>query len=124
MANVRQDEYVAEAGDIAGIRVVVLPQNEMAFPEDDGITVSPGHVTTMAITQVTVYVAWIHLVSPALCCFTLPRGSLLRTSWSFVASPDLTLFPLPYLLPYLALHELHDPLSYNLLVISLFFTYL
>lgn len=113
MANVRQDEYVAEAGDIAGVQVVVSPQNYMAFPEDEGITVSPGHETTMAITQVSLRC----LNSPCLTCLLLLYLASLRTSWPFVASPDLTLFPLPYFLPYLALHELHHPLSYYLLVI-------
>lgn len=53
VANVQQNEYVAQVGDVAGIRVVVLPQNQVAYPEDDGITVSPGHFTYLAITQVS-----------------------------------------------------------------------
>ena len=50
--NINQNEYVTETGDIAGAVVVIRPQNEMPFPEDDGIIVSPGHATSIAITQV------------------------------------------------------------------------
>ena len=50
--NINQNEYVAEAGDTAGAVVVIRPQNQMPFPEDDGIIVSPGHGTSIAITQV------------------------------------------------------------------------
>jgi Amiloride-sensitive sodium channel len=50
--NIQQSEYVNQAGDTAGAVVVVLQQNQMPFPEDDGIIVSPGHATAIAITQV------------------------------------------------------------------------
>ena len=50
--NVQQYEYVTQAGDTAGIVVGILPQNQMPFPEDDGIIVSPGHATSIAIVQV------------------------------------------------------------------------
>jgi len=50
--NVNQNEYVTEAGDTAGVVVVIRPQNEMPFPEDDGTLVSPGHATSIAIKQV------------------------------------------------------------------------
>jgi len=50
--NINQNEYIAEAGDTAGAVVVIRPQNEMPFPEDDGIIVSPGHATSISITQV------------------------------------------------------------------------
>jgi len=52
IANIQQDEYIDQVGDIAGIRVVVLPQNQIAFPEDEGITVSPGRVTSIGMMQV------------------------------------------------------------------------
>jgi len=55
--NINQKEYVAEAGDTAGAVVVIRPQNQMPFPEDDGIIVSPGHATSIAITQVNENVA-------------------------------------------------------------------
>jgi len=50
--NINQKEYVTEAGDTAGAVVVIRPQNQMPFPEDDGTIVSPGHATSIAITQV------------------------------------------------------------------------
>jgi len=50
--NVQQYEYVKQAGDTAGIVVVILPQNLMPFPEDDGILISPGHATSIDIVEV------------------------------------------------------------------------
>ena len=50
--NVNQNEYMTQAGDTAGVVVVIRPQNQMPFPEDDGIIVSPGHATSIALTQV------------------------------------------------------------------------
>ena len=53
--NVNQNEYMTQAGDTAGVVVVIRPQNQMPFPEDDGIVVSPGHATSIAISQVNIY---------------------------------------------------------------------
>ena len=50
--NVQQYEYVTQAGDTAGIVVGILPQQQMPFPEDDGIVVSPGHATSIALVEV------------------------------------------------------------------------
>jgi len=50
--NVQQYEYVPQAGDTAGIVVSILPQQQMPFPEDDGIMISPGHATSIAIVEV------------------------------------------------------------------------
>lgn len=49
--NINQNDYVAAAGDTAGLRVLVLGQNEMAIPEESGITVSPGCYTSIGIKQ-------------------------------------------------------------------------
>jgi hypothetical protein len=54
VVNINQDEYVKEVGDTAGIRMVVHAQNRMPFPEDEGITVSPGHSTSIGLRQVLV----------------------------------------------------------------------
>jgi len=51
--NAQQYEYVKEAGDTAGIVVVILPQYRMPFPEDEGTMISPGHATSIGIVQVT-----------------------------------------------------------------------
>jgi len=59
--NIQQDEYVAEAGDTAGVVVVIQPQNQMPFPEDDGTLVSPGHATSIAVVQVTTLRHFRHL---------------------------------------------------------------
>ena len=50
--NIDQDDYVDAAGDIAGARILVLPQGRMPFPEDQGITVAPGRVTYLGVQQV------------------------------------------------------------------------
>jgi len=50
--NIQQEEYVTEAGDTAGVVVVIQPQRQMPFPEDDGTLVSPGFATSIAIAQV------------------------------------------------------------------------
>lgn len=50
--NIDQDDYVKEVGDTAGIRMVTHPQTRMPFPEDEGITISPGHSTSIGLRQV------------------------------------------------------------------------
>ena len=50
--NIDQNDYIF--GDTAGVRIVALPQNQMAFPEDEGITISPGFYTQVAIAAVYV----------------------------------------------------------------------
>ena len=50
--NVNQYDYMPETGDTAGIRLVVHPYDRMPFPEDEGISVSPGHSTSIGIRQV------------------------------------------------------------------------
>lgn len=52
--NIQQDEYVEEAGETAGIVIVVKQQNVMPFPEDEGIIVSPGHATAVGLALVSV----------------------------------------------------------------------
>jgi len=50
--NIRQEEYIPDIGDSAGLRLVIHPQGAMAFPEDEGVTISPGHFTSVAIKKV------------------------------------------------------------------------
>ena len=52
LVNIQQEEYVTEVGDTAGLILLVLPQNIMPFPEDNGILVSPGYATSVGITAV------------------------------------------------------------------------
>ena len=59
--NINQNEYLTEGGDTAGLRMVVHPQTRMPFPEDEGITVSPGRATSVAIKQVNIsFILHIH----------------------------------------------------------------
>lgn len=50
--DIEQHEYLEATGDTAGVVVVIRSQNQMPFPEDDGVIVSPGHATSIAISQV------------------------------------------------------------------------
>ena len=50
--NIDQNDYVSEAGTVAGVRVSVSAQNIMPFPEDDGLTVGPGYATSIGLKQV------------------------------------------------------------------------
>lgn len=53
--NIHQSEYTSEAGDLAGIVVVVKQQNVMPFPEDEGIILSAGHATVIGFTFVSIF---------------------------------------------------------------------
>ena len=50
--NIEQDEYLSELTEKAGVRVVVHPQHEMPFPEENGVAAAPGHSTAIAVRQV------------------------------------------------------------------------
>jgi len=52
IVNIDQANYVKDAGETAGIRLVVHPGNRMPFPEDEGMTVSPGHSTSIGLQKV------------------------------------------------------------------------
>ncbi|ESN98358.1 hypothetical protein HELRODRAFT_177242 [Helobdella robusta] len=52
--NINQDEYVSDAGDTAGIRLVVHIGLQAPFPEDQGILVSPGHLTSISLKKIVV----------------------------------------------------------------------
>jgi len=51
--NIDQANYVKDAGETAGIRLVVHGGERMPFPEDEGITVSPGHSTSLGLQKVS-----------------------------------------------------------------------
>ena len=51
--NIQQDQYVSEAGNTAGIIVLVQQQNLMPFPEDHGILASPGYEVEVSFTMVS-----------------------------------------------------------------------
>ena len=52
IVNIDQPNYVKDAGETAGIRLVVHNGKRMPFPEDEGITVSPGHSTSVGLQKV------------------------------------------------------------------------
>lgn len=56
--NIDQDDYVRGVGDTAGIRAVIHSQERMPFPEDEGVTISPGHSTAISIRQVPYQLNW------------------------------------------------------------------
>ncbi|XP_071794574.1 acid-sensing ion channel 1A-like [Asterias amurensis] len=49
---IERDEYLSSLQQSAGLRVMVGSQNQMPFPEDEGITVSPGQETFIAVKKV------------------------------------------------------------------------
>ena len=51
--NVNQSNYVSQNGDIAGLRVITLSQHQIAFPEDEGLTISPGYSAYVGLKMVT-----------------------------------------------------------------------
>ena len=50
--NIDQASYSSAAGEVAGVRVVVSGQRQLAFPEDEGITVPPGLMTFISLDKV------------------------------------------------------------------------
>ena len=50
--NVIQREYLAGISDGAGVLVVVHPQHQMPFPEDNAVLAPPGFMTSIALRQV------------------------------------------------------------------------
>ena len=63
IVNINQSNYVSQIGDIAGLRVIVLSQHQIAFPEDEGITVSPGYFTSIGLQKVNIYLNSSQLVA-------------------------------------------------------------
>jgi len=58
--NIDQSNYLKDAGDTAGIRMVVHNGTRIPFPEDEGITVSPGHSTSVGIHKVIGHSFWLY----------------------------------------------------------------
>ncbi|XP_070570506.1 low-density lipoprotein receptor-related protein 2-like isoform X2 [Ptychodera flava] len=47
----QQDEYISIFGQSSGVRVTLHPHSNQPFPEDDGITIQPGTVTSVALKE-------------------------------------------------------------------------
>ena len=52
VVNIDQAEYTDSLGEEAGMRVTIHPQDRMPFPEDDGILVKPGTLTSVGVRKV------------------------------------------------------------------------
>ena len=55
IVNIDQDNYSESIGDTSGLRIVIHHQKQMPFPEDCGITINPGEVTSISIKQVRMH---------------------------------------------------------------------
>ena len=59
--NIEQDQYLGDMTDAAGIRLVVHPQTRMPFPEDEGISIGPGRLTSVGLKMVSAFPAFRHM---------------------------------------------------------------
>ena len=50
--NIEQDEYVSDLSEKAGVRVLITSRGEMPFPEDKGLDIAPGRLTSVGIKAV------------------------------------------------------------------------
>jgi len=50
--NIDQQDYVKEAGDTAGMKLIVHSADRLAFPEYEGLTLSPGRTTSIGLRKV------------------------------------------------------------------------
>ena len=55
------DEYMAEVADTVGFKILIHSQSVMPFPEDDGISISPGTSTSIGISKVHSNVVFLYL---------------------------------------------------------------
>ena len=51
--NINQNEYIKDIGESAGARLVIHHQSRMPFPEDEGITLQPGELTSVGLRHVS-----------------------------------------------------------------------
>ena len=54
LLNLEQSEYIGELADRAGARIVVHDQAKMPFPDEEGISVSPGTATEIGLRKVNI----------------------------------------------------------------------
>jgi hypothetical protein len=52
MLNIGQDEYINTGNDAAGARLVVHDQHAMPYPEDVGLLVKTGMLTSVHVSRV------------------------------------------------------------------------
>nr|KAG5711168.1 hypothetical protein BaRGS_004812 [Batillaria attramentaria] len=51
--NAETDEYM-EQTQVVGFKIVVHPHDAMPFPEDEGVIVSPGFATSIAVSKLDI----------------------------------------------------------------------
>jgi hypothetical protein len=51
--NIAQDEYILTGNEAAGARIVVHSQDSMPYPEDVGLLVKPGQLTSVHVSRVS-----------------------------------------------------------------------
>ncbi|XP_022797297.1 degenerin deg-1-like [Stylophora pistillata] len=49
--NIESNEYVPEISQAAGARIVIHPQGEMPFPDEEGVDLVPGFSTTIGVRR-------------------------------------------------------------------------
>lgn len=49
---IEEHEYISDIQESSGIRVTIHEQNKMPFPEDEGLSVQPGALTSVGIRKV------------------------------------------------------------------------
>lgn len=52
VVNIDQDQYSHHMGQAAGVRVVIHSQNNMPFPEDEGLLTRTGYNSQISIEKV------------------------------------------------------------------------
>jgi hypothetical protein len=52
MLNIGQDEYISTGNNAAGARLVVHDQHAMPYPEDVGLLVKTGMLTSVHVSRV------------------------------------------------------------------------
>ena len=53
--NIQQDEYISLTGPEAGVRVTITPRDVRPLPDENGITIRPGVVTSIGLRYVRLF---------------------------------------------------------------------
>ena len=51
--NINQDEYITTGNEAAGARLVIHSQDAMPYPEDVGVLITPGMLTSVHVSRVS-----------------------------------------------------------------------
>ena len=52
--NLQQDEYISLGGRDAGVRVIITPQDRRPLPDEEGITIAPGVISSISLRFVSI----------------------------------------------------------------------